>query len=49
MKKLNRLQIFLIKFQCVVFFSARIINRDTGHNKFKSENISVSNEKNLTY
>ena len=30
-----------------VFFSARIINHDTGHNKFIFENISVSNEKKL--
>ena len=30
---------------CKVFFSARIINHDTGHNKFISENISISNEK----
>ena len=30
-----------------VFFSARIINHDTGHNKFISENISVSNKKKL--
>ena len=32
---------------CKVFFSTRIINHDTGHNKFVSENISVSNEKKL--
>ena len=32
---------------CKVFFSARIINHDTGHNKFISENIIVSNEKKL--
>ena len=34
---------------CKVFFSTKIINHDTGHNKFVSENISVSNEKNLTH
>ena len=32
---------------CKVFFSARIINHDTGHNKVISENISVSKEKKL--
>ena len=30
---------------CKVFFSARIINHDTGRNKFISKNISVGNEK----
>ena len=32
-----------------VFFSARIINHDNGHNKFISENISEATKKNLTH
>ena len=32
---------------CKVFFSARIINHDIGHNKFISGNISVNNGKKL--